>query len=397
MKREQLEQAIAKYETPFYLYDLDILTQEMDRFRKSLGHVANICFAMKANPFVVKHMSEIADRIEVCSMGEFKICKDLGIAPEKLLISGVLKEIKDLPEITEYCGTRSVYTAESFQQFHYLAEWSQNQTEMVHIYPRLTSGNQFGVNQDDICQMIREKANYPMLHIDGIHYFTGTQKKTSKITEKELNLLDEFFERLEKEEGFKVESLEYGPGVGVAYFEGKDVPLHTEEGLQEIATLIQNMKWKGQVTLEMGRALSALCGYYVTQVKDAKTNEGINYCVVDGGCHQLNYDGQIRGMYLPNIQVFPEKAEEEEKEWTICGSLCTFNDVLCAGFKTKGLDIGTYLAFERVGAYSSMEGMALFLSHELPGVVLHSEKDSWQEARKRIDTYQFNMFKNENV
>ena len=392
MKREELETAILKYETPFYVYDLDILTQEMARFRKCLGEQIKICFAMKANPFVVKHMSELADRIVVCSMGEFKICKELGIAPEKLLISGVLKESKDLPEITEYWGTRSVYTAESFQQFQYLAEFSLKQSEEVHIYPRLTSGNQFGVNKEDICQMIRAKADYPMLHIDGIHYFSGTQKKNSKITMKELNLLDEFFEQLEKEEGFQVEALEYGPGVGVSYFQGKEVPLFEEEGLQEIASLVQNMKWKGTVTLEMGRALSALCGYYVTQIKDAKTNEGMNYCIVDGGCHQINYDGQIRGMYVPNIQIFPESNEGEEKEWTVCGSLCTFNDVLCSGFQAKDLSIGKFLAFERVGAYSSMEGMALFLSHELPGVVIYSEKDSWQEARKKTDTYQFNMF-----
>ena len=393
MKREELETAILKYETPFYIYDLDILTQEMARFRKCLGEQIKICFAMKANPFVVKHMSELADRIEVCSMGEFKICKELGIAPEKLLISGVLKETKDLPEITGYCGTKSVYTAESFQQFQYLAEFSLNQTEEVHIYPRLTSGNQFGVNKEDICQMIRAKADYPMLHIDGIHYFSGTQKKNSKVIMKELNLLDEFFEQLEKEEGFQVEALEYGPGVGVSYFQGKEVPLFEEEGLQEIASLVQNMKWKGTVTLEMGRALSALCGYYVTQIKDAKTNEDINYCIVDGGCHQLNYDGQIRGMYVPKIQVFPEDNDGEEKEWTVCGSLCTFNDVLCSGFKAKDLSIGKFLAFERVGAYSSMEGMALFLSHELPGVVIYSEKESWQEARKKTDTYNFIIFK----
>lgn len=393
MKREQLETAVTKYESPFYIYDLDMLTKEITRFRNALGDSVNICFAMKANPFVVGHMSGIADRIEVCSMGEFKICKELGIAPEKLLISGVLKEIKDLPEITEYCGTKGVYTAESLQQFEYLAEWSLKQTEEVHIYPRLTSGNQFGVNQEDICRMIRLKAQYPMLHIDGIHYFSGTQKKTSRITEKELTMLDAFFERLETEEGFRVESLEYGPGVGVSYFQGKEVPLFTEEGLQEISALLQNMKWKGQVTLEMGRALSALCGYYVTRIKDVKTNEGIHYCIVDGGCHQLNYDGQIRGMYLPNIQIFPENNEEEEKEWTVCGSLCTINDVLCTGFKAKGLSVGTHLVFERVGAYSSMEGMALFLSHELPGVVIYSKENGWQEARKKTATYPFNMYK----
>ncbi len=100
--------------------------------------------------------------------------------------------------------------------------------------------------------------------------------------------------------------------------------------------------------------------------------------LLTGGCHQLNYDGQIKGMYEPYVKVLPKEVSvkvaevsknknAEEKTWKVCGSLCTLNDVLCNEITLKGLEKGAILVFERTGAYSAMEGMALFLSHELPG------------------------------
>ena len=67
------------------------------------------------------------------------------------------------------------------------------------------------------------------------------------------------------------------------------------------------MQWKGHVTVELGRALAAMCGYYLTKVEDTKTSDGIHYCIVDGGCHQINYDGQIKGMYEPYVKVLPKE------------------------------------------------------------------------------------------
>ena len=30
------------------------------------------------------------------------------------------------------------------------------------------------------------------------------------------------------------------------------------------------MQWKGHVTIELGRAIAAECGYYLTQIRDIK-------------------------------------------------------------------------------------------------------------------------------
>ena len=59
----------------------------------------------------------------------------------------------------------------------------------------------------------------------------------------------------------------------------------------------------------------------------------------------------------------------------------------------KGGDLktGDILVFKRVGAYAAMEGMALFLSHELPAIASFSRQNGWKLIRKKQSTYQWNM------
>ena len=74
----------------------------------------------------------------------------------------------------------------------------------------------------------------------------------------------------------------------------------------------------------------------------------------------------------------------------ICGSLCTMNDVLCSDYPGE-IREGDRVAFLDTGAYSFYEGMSLFLSHELPGVVLRDAGEGWLPARDRTETYPLNM------
>ena len=48
------------------------------------------------------------------------------------------------------------------------------------------------------------------------------------------------------------------------------------------------------------------------------------------------------------------------------------------------------IVFTRTGAYSVYEGMSLFLTHELPGVVLYSEQEGLAEVRKQMQTHPLN-------
>ncbi len=389
MDSERLEQAVAEYGTPLYLFDLDEAMKKICYFREKMSEKTGLCYAMKANSFLTREMSEWIDRIEVCSTGEFEICRRLRVPQEKLLISGVRKKKEELEVILDACGSKCRYTAESAEQFKIYAEWGKVHGERLPVFLRLTSGNQFGMDEETIEKLIASRDRFPWVKICGLHYFSGTQKKTSDKFKKEITYLDEFLGRLEEKYGFEADELEYGPGVAVPYF--KNQRDTTDEDAEVLKAACSSMKWKGSVTLEMGRALAASSGYYAVGVCECKQNHGTHYCIVDGGLHQMNYDGQLLGMYEPECSIHPAFRSGEYGEWTICGSLCTVNDVLVRKLILQNPQIGDSIIFKNTGAYAMTEGMALFLSHELPAVVLYSKKDGFKIARKKQETYQWNM------
>ena len=153
---------------------------------------------------------------------------------------------------------------------------------------------------------------------------------------------------------------------------------------------IREVSEKIKLTIEMGRFFAAPCGYYFTRVMDTKTNMDVNYAIVDGGLNQLKYDGQIQGMQIPMITHIGGADSATAEKWTLCGSLCTTADVLTKNVELSGLSIGDILVFHRTGAYSVMEGMAVFLSREMPEVYVYSRALGLTKIRRMLYTDIFN-------
>ena len=238
------------------------------------------------------------------------------------------------------------------------------------------------MDEDAVRSVISIANMSPYLEIEGLHYFSGTQKRRVRQFQEELEMLDKLLLKMRDEWKVRIGHLEYGPGTAVPYFEGKDAETYTDEGLAALREAVGSMRWKGNVTIELGRALAAECGYYLTEIRDVKNNNGKHYCIVDGGNHQLNYDGQIRGMYRPKMQVIPGENRGPKRKWTVCGALCTMNDVLCSETELADVRTGRVLVFENTGAYSAME---------LPAVVSYGAETGWSFLRDRRPTYVWNM------
>ena len=98
----------------------------------------------------------------------------------------------------------------------------------------------------------------------------------------------------------------------------------------------------------------------------------MNYAVCDGGMHQVKYDGQLMGMQAPPLTLLRESADAAEP-WMLCGSLCTTADVLVREAQLPPLRVGDVIAFGRCGAYSVTEGVAVFLSRDMPRVALYRD------------------------
>ena len=190
--------------------------------------------------------------------------------------------------------------------------------------------------------------------------------------------------------------LEYGPGLMVPYFQDSKVQEY-EEQLKDLDKVLKNIVNYDKTIVEFGRFLTANSGYYLSRINDIKITDNARYIIVDGGIHQINYYGQVMGMKKPYMGIIDVdenvssiKDEEEISKWNICGSLCTVNDVIVRGVCIANPKKNDILVFENVGAYSVTEGMALFLSRELPQIVLYNEDGKFEIVRDRQELNMLN-------
>ena len=391
MNEQTLRSIREQLGTPSYVYDLDAFCKRADMVRSYFGEDVGMCFSIKANAFLLGRLPDTFDKIEVCSPGELTICEKTGVDVSKIIFSGVNKTFEDVERAAD--DNVGTFTAESMLHLQLINDAAIRRGKVFPLLLRVTDikgGTQFGMEEKDVLSIIRDRESYPGVKIVGIHYFTGTQKKRAKGIIKELDYLEELVHRVKDEMDFTIERLEYGTGLAVDYFDENADALE-EARLAEIAPRLRELGEVAELTVEMGRFFAASCGDYVTKVIDAKSAYGVNYAIVDGGLNQLKYDGQLQGMQIPVILHQHDHAVSGEKEpWTLCGSLCTTNDILARNAMFDTLTIGDTLVFCRTGAYSAMEGMAIFLSREMPVIAVYSEEKGLTVLRERLYSDVFN-------
>lgn len=387
MNEKKLQELAITLGTPAFVFDTDILTKRAEWIAEQI-QPAKLCFAVKANPFLIKPLDAHVERYEVCSPGEFHICVKNKVDMRKIVLSGVNKEYEDV----RYAMEQGVihYTAESVSQFLLVHRCAKEAGKAVEILLRVTSGNQFGMSEADVIELIHNREDYPYLTIMGLQYFTGTQKKVIKKISGEVEYIEGFIRRLREEEGFETRVLEFGPGLGVPYFTKDDFE-EDSRLLKEFKELFRETR-SYEIIFEMGRFLTASCGYYMTKIMDQKKNDAVNVCIVDGGINHVNYYGQNMAMKTPILSYFPQHPLEktEAKEWTVYGSLCTVADILLKKLPLVDARVGDYLVFHNIGAYSVTEGIYLFLSRRLPRVYLYSEEKGTELLREGLDTWTLN-------
>ncbi len=382
LEDKAIEEILRRQDTPCYIFDTQVLAERIRYLKERLPEKVKLCYAIKANPFVTKAAAEVADRVELCSPGEVNISLKAGVRPEQMVISGVYKTPEYIEQLAVSHPDIGHYTVESMEQLALLFKAGRENRRRIPVLLRLTSGNQFGLDEEELLSIIRDRDLYTEIDIRGIQYFSGTQKAAPRRIAKELAKLDALCTRLQDEEGFTVRELEYGGGFFVSYFQ--EEAFDEDAYLAEISALLQPLCEKTEVVLELGRSIAASCGTYLTRVVDMKTNKKQKYLIVDGGIHQLVYYGQTMAMKHPLIHKWKEDPEQAAEDCSICGSLCTVNDILVKQYPLADPRIGDVLLFEKAGAYSMAEGIALFLSREIPAVYLVGADGRLQNVRPQI-------------
>ena len=121
-----------KHKTPFMVTDLDLIRDNVHKFKNALPNVA-LHYAIKSNsdPTVLKAIDELVDGYDIASLGEFKQLTKLGVNSERMLYSNPVK----IPEHIKktYDKGVSYYAFDSLDEIKKLAKYAPG----ADVYLRL--------------------------------------------------------------------------------------------------------------------------------------------------------------------------------------------------------------------------------------------------------------------
>ncbi|MFR4803922.1 MAG: alanine racemase [Eggerthellaceae bacterium] len=240
----------------------------------------------------------LADCVEACSPGEVLICANAGVPFEKIVLSGVQEDRRCLDDLFQADRIPHRFTIESSQQLKDLVELANAYRRRVNVLFWLSSENQFGVDSATLKELIAGCKDDPFISIQGIQYYSGTQKTSLKKLDRELNKLHRIVAEVEAACSVKLNEIEYGPGLPVEYFDEDEERARSaqDEPVARACNAAGRFPFRGGHRPRAGRSIAADCGAYLTSVVDAKTTSAQNYAIVDGGMHQISYYGHSMAM-----------------------------------------------------------------------------------------------------
>ncbi|HEU5023987.1 MAG TPA: type III PLP-dependent enzyme [Spirillospora sp.] len=380
-----------EYGTPLYVYDGAELTGALDALRAALPAGMEVFYSLKANPnlgvcgLLIAHGA----RAEVSSLVELITAVRAGATPAGIVFLGPGKSEAEL----RACVATGVWAvvAESFAELDDLdriaAEAGTRQRVLVRVNPAagaarsgLSMGGkprQFGIDEQALLDAGPLAGRHPHLDLAGVHAYLGTRILDARAVAANTALVLATAERVAAATGIRLDAVDVGGGLGVAYFDGES-DLDLGELRTAMAAAVGPFKARHPGTrlmLETGRFLTARAGTYLMRVRYVKESMGKRFAVTDGGTHHHMAAVGIGSYVKRNFPVrLPGRAGEPAAgPWQITGPLCTPHDLIAKDVPLPDPRPGDLVAVERSGAYGPTASPGLFLSHGFPAEVLVHE------------------------
>jgi len=350
--------------TPFYVYSEATLRRHMRVFRKAFaGTDALVAYSVKANSniAVLKILASEGAGADVVSGGELMRALKAGIAPSKIVFSGVGKT-RDEIEAALAAGIYQ-FNVESEPELEAIDAVAQTKNTRAPIAFRINpdvaagghakistgkSEDKFGVPWSRARDLYKKARDLEGVEVKGVDVHIGSQISELAPFEAAFRKVAALIADL-RSDGATIERLDLGGGLGIPYGEGATPP-HPEAYADMIKQVTEPLDL--QLIFEPGRMIAGNAGVLVASVIYLKEGEAKKFLIIDAGMNDL-----IRpALYDAWHDIWPVRETAEPREpFDVVGPVCESSDRFAAARALPPLAAGDLVALMSAGAYGASQ------------------------------------------
>ncbi|UVS68535.1 diaminopimelate decarboxylase family protein [Nitrososphaera viennensis] len=407
-----MKNLVAQYGTPLYLVDEDTLhakARELQRAYSKFKGPVKVAYSIKANfsPAIVRAFMKDGLTFDLTSLGELHFIRQCKADPENVIYTSVTEEPEEYVEVLRSGVRRIVVSSHKGMMNLALAagKVGVRPLTMIRVNPEVATdakvrasykNGKFGVpfnggTIDSATKMVKYLMGSDLLKFEGFHFHLGSQITDFSCYTHALDKMDAFMTKMKKEyPNFQVNTFDIGGGTPVFY--NDPVPTPAEMAQNHLVRLNQLAETHGVFTLmiESGRFLVAESSILVSRIVNTKEYNEHKIVIVDAGYHIL-LDAALLKQEYPQ-EVIPVVDSQDRttglatpaaKNTHLAGRLCDTYDVfpLSKASDMSGADVGNYVSFYNVGAYSVVFNMP-FHCQTKPPVVMKDSDGKYRLVRK---------------
>lgn len=336
--KEQLEEIVKKYPTPFHIYDEKAMLEYAEYFINSFSWNPGFkqYYAIKAcpNPYIMKLLKGKGMGIDCSSMAELVLAEEVGLKGEDIMFTSNNTPTEEFQKAVEM---GAIINLDDIKHIEFL-EKTAGLPELVSFRYNpgaLKGGNiiignpedsKYGFTREQLLegfQMLKDKG----VKRFGIHTMVASNELDNDYFVETAEIIFDVIAEISEKVGIDVEFANLGGGIGIPYkSEHKPVDLvKVSEGIKDRYEELIIKKGLKPLNLffESGRAITGPFGYMVTTVRHIKETYK-KYIGVDATMANLMRPA-LYGAYH-HITVMGREEEPHTQLFDVTGSLCENND-----------------------------------------------------------------------
>jgi diaminopimelate decarboxylase len=380
--------------TPFYCYSSATIERHYKVFAGAFADIdALVCYAMKANSnqAVIATLARLGAGADVVSEGELLRARAAGVAPDKIMFSGVGKTARELALAVEE-GILCV-NVESEPELELLAGIAAGKGRTADIsirvnpdvdaktHAKIATGkaeNKFGIPISRAREVYARAAKLKGVRVVGVDMHIGSQIVELDPFGDAFALLADFVGVL-RADGHSITHVDLGGGLGIPYREDNEPPPDPDAYAAMVKRATRGLDCR--LIFEPGRLIVGNAGILVTRVLYLKRGEAKTFVIVDAGMNDLIrptlYDAHhdIRPVRQPAVGAQRIIAD-------VVGPVCESGDFLAHDRSLVEPQAGDLLAVMTAGAYGATQSGTYNSRALIPEVLVR--QGEWALVRPRV-------------